>query len=95
MSAMGHSRPAGAVSPRGRVLVAQSAQLSSLRNPGALVASAQFGVVSAQRQSQVAVLNSRCLRRYVTVRSMPKRVLARGALHQRPLKRMTVLGLAA
>jgi hypothetical protein len=62
------------------VLVVQSAQLSSLRNPGTFVASAHIGVVSAQRQSQGAVLNSRRLRRYVTVRSMPKRVLARGAL---------------
>ena len=35
---------------------------------------------SAQRPSQVAVLNSRRLRRYVTVRRMPKRVLALGAV---------------
>lgn len=52
----------------------------SLGKPGALVASAHIGVVSAQRPSQVAVLNSRRLRRYVTVRSMPKRVLALGVV---------------
>jgi uncharacterized membrane protein len=53
---------------------------SSLANPGALVASAHIGVIFARQPSQVAVLNSRRLLQYVTVRSMPKRLLALGVV---------------